>query len=357
MTDELQYTWPEDPWLLLHEQETFHDAAAVSRAFSLLEMKPAFFPPIIDSTIICDWRACKQSCFRKYFQRLGSASIDPDLHFGGCYASGLDTLRKSFYLHGLSSAEALSRACTVITKQWGDYVPPETKTGPHIKQWGRCLDALDSYLRQYPFDLDNVKPHKHGDIPSIEYSFTSHILNPVSGEPFRHPQTADPLLHSGRIDMIGEAPGPTICPLDDKTAGREWQINWRLRNQFLGYTDQLLSQNIRTDIFLVRRAIILKNEIKHIQEMVPMPTHMLDRYREMRANTISEMLQHWKFFLHLLLSGDEEPWRAFDLNLSDACNAYKGCMLQHMCCARFPAQHEASFPHNSWSPLHVSSEN
>ena len=317
-----------------------------------LGIKPPSFPLLLDSTILCSYRACPQQAFRAYFQRMKSPGIDPDLHFGGCYATGLDTMRKAFYLHDYSSSESFSKGCTALTQAWGDYTPPDTKQGPHVKSWAKCLEALDTYRKFWPLEDDNLKPLHHASIPSIEYSFTSTIIDPFTDLPFIHPDTGDPLLHSGRIDMIAVTAGSTIAPLDDKTSSRMWDINWRLRNQFMGYTDQLQSQGIKTDLFLVRRMIIYKHQCTPLQEMITFPPHVLSRYREQRANTIHDMLRKWEFFKHLLLeTDDEEPWRAFDYNFGDTCTAYKGCAFQELCLARDPTIHEPSFEHNSWSPV------
>jgi hypothetical protein len=272
-------------------------------------------------------------------------------------------MRKAYYLNGCASGDAFSKGCTAITRAWGDYQPPETKTGPHIKQWGKCLEALDTYRKFWPLEDDNLKPYTHASIPSIEYSFTATIVDPFSSNPLKddnhtselilHPESSDPLLHAGRIDMIAVTVGSTIAALDDKTSSRQWDINWRLRNQFIGYVHQLQNQGIKSDLFLVRRMIIYKHECKPLQEMITIAPHMIQRYLYQRAETIHDMLHRWKFFLHLLLeTEDEEPWRAFSYNFGDSCTAYKGCAFQELCTARDPTIHEASFEENTWSPIH-----
>lgn len=301
------------------------------------------FPTQIDSTILTSIRACAQQAWRAYGQRLKSPGIDPDLHFGECYAHGLATSRLAYYRDGFSEPNAIDLGLTAMTQRWGDYEPPEKNEKPHVKQWTRCYEALVTHFERYPLSDPLFRPLMRGGIPSIEYSFAS----PTS---VMHPQTGDPILYTGKIDLILEGAGQVIL-VDDKTSSSNFKIEWGLRNQFMGYIHRLQEKGVKVDEFWIRRCFIYTKECDHQLHMVTFQPHVIARFIEQRDRTIYRFVQMWLFYARLVEDNDPEPWRAFDYNFGDACNAYKGCPFQRLCMAKDVIAHEQLYEHNDWTPV------
>ena len=158
---------------------------------------PLTFPPVIDSSMRSEFISCPHSFFRRYIQGLQLPHRSIHLHFGSSFADGIAALRAAFYRDNLPLEDAMAVGAAAIVKAWGDF--PEEVEGS-AKSLYRCIGALDSYCAQYPPATDHVRPVIERGAIHTEFNFAVPL-------PIRHPQTGEPLLYSGRFDMLGDMGG------------------------------------------------------------------------------------------------------------------------------------------------------
>lgn len=289
------------------------------------------FPRVLDSTIISTYRACPQKCFREYFQHFKPKTVSVHLHAGGAYAHGLEAARRAFYVSGQDEATSIAVGLKALIEFYGAFeCPPDS-----AKSLERMCGAFEYYFTQYPMDADRAVPIvlPSGD-RGIEFSFAEPI-------DIHHPETGDPIIYAGRMDMICNfADG--IFGEDDKTTsslGATWAKQWDLRAQFTGYCWGAERGGFPLQGFLVRGVSILKTKYETQQCLTYRPQWMVERWYEGLLQTVSEMARHW----------EDGTW---PFNEGDSCSAYGGCMFRQPCLSIDPSPWlDGNFTRRVWNPL------
>src|ERR1700744_2495444 len=210
------------------------------------------FPHTFDSTILSTLRSCPQKFLRQYVQHWKPLAQSVHLIAGGAFASGIEAARNVFYVAGGSAADAEAEGLAALIKHYGDFECPADSA----KSLERMCGALEFYFHNYPLGADGANPITLASgRRGIEFSFAEplDVLHPVSG---------DPILYTGRSDMIAERAGG-VYVYDEKTTsslGASWGRQWEMRSQFTGYGWAAAKQGIKTHGSIVRGVSILKTK-------------------------------------------------------------------------------------------------
>lgn len=289
------------------------------------------FPSVIDSTLIAAFRSCPRKAFLEFIQHWKIKDQSVHLHAGAAYASGLEAARTAFYVEGKSPDESVALGIGALLTAYGDFQCPAESA----KSAERTAGALEFYFHSYPLGTDRAIPMTlPGGKRGIEFSF----LEPLDEV---HPESGDPLLYSGRMDMMVDYEGMHLGE-DDKTAsqlGASWPRQWDLRSQFTAYVWGAARAGIKLDGFLVRGVSILKTKYDTLQAITYRPDWMIERWYEQVLRDIRRMKAAW----------EEGYW---DLNLDHACAEYGGCPFKSVCQMRDPqALLQQQFQRRRWDPV------
>lgn len=293
-------------------------------------MKPDF-PQVLDSTIMAAFKSCPQKAWLEYIQHWKLRDQSVHLHAGASYASGMEAARKAFYIEGRSAEDSVACGLRALLTAYGDFeCPPES-----AKSAERTAGALEYYFSQYRLGEDKAIPmYLPGGKRGIEFSF----LEPLD---IVHPISGDPILYSGRMDMMCDFEGMCLGE-DDKTAsqlGASWPRQWDLRSQFTGYVWGAARAGIKLDGFLVRGVSILKTKYDTLQAITYRPAWFIERWYEQLLHDIRRMIRCW----------EEGYW---DWNLDHACAEYGGCPFRNVCQMREPqALLDQQFQRRQWDPV------
>ena len=290
------------------------------------------FPSVLDSTIIAAFRSCPTKAMYEYFHHWKTKTPSVHLHAGGAYAHGLEKARRAYYEDNSCSAdEAIAIGLKALLEFYGDFeCPPDS-----AKSAERTAGAYEYYFTQYPLETDAATPIA---LPSggkgVEFSFAE----PIEA---KHPETGDPLLYVGRMDMIVNFAGG-IFGLDDKTTsslGAQWSKQWDLRSQFTGYCWGAGRSGFALQGFLVRGVSILKTKYDTQQALTYRPEWMIERWYEQLHKDIERMKIQW----------ERNDW---DYDLDHACNEFGGCIFRQVCMSREPEGWlRGNFERRVWDPL------
>lgn len=309
----------------------------------------AIFPPVIDATMRSAFLTCPHYFFRKHCEGLTTGeAVSIDLHFGACFAKGLETVRRS-YTAGNPQGLAICHGGEAILNAWAGYeFNPRTRNQEN-KSLDNCLLALNDYFRQWSLDTDPVRIHMRDGEPCIEFSGAL----PIRGT--RHPDTGEPIVYAGRFDMIGDYEA-SVWGLDDKTG----QISadnskWSLRGQFTGYCWIAHEYGLPLNGFLVREVQPLTHSIKFNQTITPRPQWMIDRWLSTLRTEVDRMLNCWAVYK------GREDWpeddeigyvAPFPQNLDSGCYAYnRPCEFTPLCTSEHPDRWLDTYTINRWNPL------
>lgn len=289
------------------------------------------FPAVLDSSIMASFKSCPQKAYLESFLHWKLRDQSVHLHAGAAYAHGLEAARRAFYLEGQPAQDAIAIGLRALLTAYGDFeCPPDS-----AKSAERTAGALEFYFSRYQLGQDKAIPMKlPGGKSGIEFSFA---------EPLEilHPETEDPLVYSGRMDMMCEYEGMHLGE-DDKTAsqlGASWPRQWDLRSQFTGYVWGAKQAGIKLDGFLVRGVSILKTKYDTLEAITYRPDWQLDRWHGQLHRDIRRMIAAW-----------EEGY--FDYNLDHACAEYGGCPFRGVCQMRDPAALlNQQFQRRQWDPI------
>lgn len=289
------------------------------------------FPTVIDSTITAAFRSCPHKAHMEFFQHWKSRDPSVHLHAGAAYASGLEAARTAYYLEGKSPDDSIAAGLGALLTHYGDFECPEDSP----KSASRMAGALEFYFDRYRLGTDRAIPMTlPGGKRGIEFSF----LEPLD---IKHPETGDPLLYSGRMDMMVDYENMHLGE-DDKTAsqlGASWSKQWDLRSQFTGYVWGAARAGIKLDGFLVRGVSILKTKYDTLEAITYRPAWQIDRWYDQLLRDAKRMIAAW-----------EEGY--FDLNLDHACAEYGGCQFRGVCQMREPEQLlRVHFQRRKWDPV------
>ncbi|MDE2097539.1 MAG: PD-(D/E)XK nuclease family protein [Patescibacteria group bacterium] len=289
------------------------------------------FPEVLDSTIIAAFRSCPRKAQLEFLEHWKMKTPSVHLHAGAAYAKGLEVARTAFFQEGRDEETSIALGLKSLITAYGDFQCPEDSA----KSLERTAGAFEFYMTRYSMPQDAAHPIK---LPSgrlgIEFSFAEPIDRV-------HPETENPLLYVGRMDMICTfADG--IFGLDDKTTsslGASWSRSWDLRSQFTGYCWGAARAGLPLQGFLVRGVSILKAKYDEQQALTYRPAWMIERWYSQLLRDIDRMIQSWE-------SG------VWDYSLDHACTEYGGCPFRQVCLSQNPQPWlEGSFERRRWDPV------
>ncbi len=311
------------------------------------------FPQSIDSTMLTCFDSCPQRFFNEYCVRISPSGISPDLHAGGAIAQGFETIRTALYRDNLPLIEALGAGYISFTKFWGAYEPPIG----HPKTYVNSFCAIVDYFRQYPPHEDPLQPYRTTNgAPALEFNFGI----PLS---INHPQTGDPILFSGRFDMLAKNThaNNTLCILDEKTTKsfyKNWARQWIMRGQFFGYIWAAQYYGLPCDHFCVRGIAIQKTQYQHLQHgPAQVPAFLIERWHHWMLWKIQEMVDHWKDMESCAKAfasewdGEDNPHQYWPQSFGEACTNYGGCSYTGICTQPDPRRWYYDFERRIWDPL------
>jgi hypothetical protein len=290
-----------------------------------------YFPVAIDSTTLGTFRSCPQKMYRTYLQHWKPASESVHLIAGGAFAEGIEQARRSFYETGLSAQDSVAAGLGALLRKYGDFeCPPDS-----AKSLERTAGALEFYFERYPLGGSGASPLRFPDgRTGIEFSFAQPL-------PINHPVTGDPLLYTGRADMLAEAYGG-VYVVDEKTTsslGPSWAKQWEMRSQFTGYCWAAREFGLNPAGVIIRGVSILKTKYDTMEVLSYRSPYEIDRWLDQTCRDIERMIQAWK----------AGYW---DYNLDHACAEYGGCALQSICKSSDPeAWLKTYFTQRVWDPL------
>ena len=289
------------------------------------------FPHYIDSTMLATFRSCPQKFFRQYIQHWKPQAESIHLVAGAAFAAGIEAARKSFFEEGRSAADAEADGLQALITSYGDFDPPEGSA----KTLERMCGALEFYFSEYPLGQDNMTPitFPNGRM-GIEFSFAEPL-------PFNHPITGDPILYTGRADMVANFAGG-VYVVDEKTTtslGASWSRQWEMRAQFTGYSWACHMVGIPVQGTIIRGVSILKTKYDTLQVITNRAQFELERWLEQTVRDLQRMQQMW-----------ESGW--WDYALDHACAEYGGCSLTQICKSPDPESWlPMYFTQRVWDPL------
>lgn len=277
------------------------------------------------------FKSCPRRFELEYLNHWKPKQQSVHLVAGGAYASGLEAARKAYYGAGLNSDDSIALGLQALIKSYGLFeCPPDS-----AKSLERTMGAFEFYFTQYPLSTDAATPIKlPGGGLGVEFSF-SEPLEEVN------PETGDPILYVGRLDMLVDYAGAQYG-LDDKTTsqlGASWPKQWDLRSQFTGYTWGAEKAGIPLKGFLIRGVSILKTKYDTLEALTYRAPWMVERWYEQLHREIRRMKQMWE-------SG------VFDFNLDESCNQYGGCAFKQICLTANPDPWlRSNFEQRVWDPV------
>lgn len=289
------------------------------------------FPHTVDSTIMSTFRACPQKAFRQYVQHWKPLAQSVHLVAGGAFASGIEAARKEYYTEGKSAEMAEAAGLTALIAHYGDFECPADSS----KSLERMCGALEFYFFNYPLGADGAVPITlDGGKRGIEFSFAEPLA-------VNHPVTGNPILYTGRSDMVAERAGG-IYVYDEKTTtslGQSWTKQWEMRSQFSGYEWAARRQGIKTSGSIVRGVSILKTKYDTLEVPTYRSDYELDRFEHQLTRDVQRMIRMW----------EEGYW---DYSLDGGCTEYGGCTFTRVCKSSDPeAWLPVYFEPKVWDPL------
>lgn len=289
------------------------------------------FPLAVDSTMLGSFRSCPRKMYLQYMEHWKPIGDSVHLVAGGAFADGIEAARRAFYEDNLDPETSVGRGLEALLQKYGDFECP-SDSGKSLE---RTAGALEFYFENYPLGCDGADPITLADgRRGIEFSFACPL-------PINHPVTGDPILYTGRSDMIADAFGGVYI-YDEKTTsqlGASWARQWEMRSQFTGYCWAARSFDIEAAGVVVRGVSILKTKYDTQQAISYRTPYEVDRWVDQTCRDIGRMIESWK----------QGYW---DWNLDHACSEYGGCAFIPVCKSSDPQPWlETYFAPRVWDPL------
>jgi len=281
--------------------------------------------------MLSSFRSCPQKFYRSYLQHWKPKNESVHLVAGGAFATGIEVARKAYYEQKLPREDAEAAGLKALIERYGDFeCPPES-----AKSLERTAGALEFYFANYTFGEDAMTPIElPGGRLGIELSFAEPL-------PFKHPITGDPILYTGRSDMIANFAGG-VYVVDEKTTsslGPSWARQWEMRSQFTGYLWACRQVGIKAQGAIVRGVSILKTKYDTQQAITYRSDYEIDRWLTQTLRDLARMQKMW-----------EEDW--YDYALDGACSEYGGCNMTQICKSSEPDSWlPVAFSQRVWDPL------
>lgn len=289
------------------------------------------FPNTVDSTILSAFRSCRQKAMLQYVNHWKPIAQSVHLVAGGAFASGIEAARNVFYVEGGSSDDAQGAGLAALIRHYGDFECPAESS----KSLERMCGALEFYFDAYPLGADGATPITLANgRRGIEFSFAEPL-------PVLHPVTGDPILYTGRSDMIAERAGG-VYVYDEKTTsalGGSWARQWEMRGQFTGYMWAAREQGVKTSGAIVRGVSILKTKYDTLEVPTYRSDYEIDLWHRQTVRDVEAMIQCWR----------EGYW---DYALDGGCTEYGGCSFTRVCKSAEPESWlPVYFEQRVWDPL------
>lgn len=268
------------------------------------------FPETIDSTMRGAFVSCEHEFFMEFMHHWKPRAESVDLIAGKAFAAGLEAARLAFHEHNETAESALFHGVRALTNAWGNFIEPEG----HVKSLERMIGALVYYFEVFGWATDHIQPYKVNNKPVVEFSFALPIPKT------QHPDTGQPIIYTGRFDMVGVYNGQ-LFPTDEKTTkqlGPSWNNNWLHRAQFTGYCWAAREYNIPVAGAIVRGISILKTKYGHAESIQFRPDWQIERWLYQLSRDINRMVECWK-----------TGYWGYDLDT--ACTNYGGCTYRNVC--------------------------
>ncbi len=289
----------------------------------MTQVRP-MFPHAVDSTMMAAFRSCPQKFFRTYIQHWKPQAESVHLVAGGAFAKGIEVARKAFFepdwykrngdpngpdiMGNASMAEAAG--FDALIRAYGDFECPADSA----KSLERTLGALQFYFERYPLGQDGMVPITYANgRRGIEFSFAEPL-------DFRHPVTGDPVLYTGRADLVAEYLDG-VYVVDEKTTsalGASWSRQWEMRGQFTGYVWAAARVGIHAAGAIVRGVSILKTKYDTLEAPTYRTPWEIERWERQTIRDLRRMQECW-----------ESGW--WDYDMGEACGSYGGCSLTSIC--------------------------
>jgi hypothetical protein len=296
------------------------------------------FPTAIDSTMNASFSSCATKFRNSYGIKKAAHSESIHLVFGGAYAKGLEEMRRSHYERGEGLLQAKQLGEQALLNHWlstGMAAEPEGQ----IKTLPRCITAFDSYMNHFNPASDFLRPLKIAPDGTCAIEFTFALPIPD----VYHPQTGEPLLYSGRFDMLAEAAPGVLYIVDDKTAGqlgKSLSNSMRLKSQFTGYAWACREYGYNVNGVIIRATQALKTKTEHAELIEQRPGFLIDRWLEQLQLNCERMIQSWKL----------DFW---EHSYDEACGSYGGCEFQDACASLNEMSVLSMYKDREWDPLHT----
>lgn len=288
------------------------------------------FPDTIDSTMLGTFRACPNKYFRQYMQHWKPRGESVHLIAGGAFAEGIEYARRAFYIDGQDAESAEAAGLVALICKYGDYNPPSESA----KSLERMCGALAFYLERYPLGQDGAVPIDRAGVRGIEYSFAEPLQ-------FAHPVSGDPILYTGRADLLAHFAGGQFA-FDEKTTtslGASWANQWDMRSQFTGYAWASAQSGYPIQGIVVRGVSILKTKYDTMQVLTYRDKFQIERWEQQVLRDLARLQQCW-----------EEEY--YDFNLDHSCTEYGGCAFRRVCSSPDPESWlKTDFEIRIWDPL------
>ena len=286
------------------------------------------FPLVWNESLRSAFVSCPRAAYWEFIEHWKSPFPNVHLHAGKAWASALETARLAFYSDGKTPHEAQALGLRTLILEYGDFTAPERGSGA-AKSLDRLIEAFAYYFTAFPLESDPAQPHIGPDgKPMVEFNFALPIHpepDSKNGPALLHPETGDPILFAGRADMVARFAG-ALTIYDDKTTsalGGQWAQQWNRRSQFTAYTWAAHQYGIPVTQVLVRGIAILKTSINHAQAIPARTPHHIEEWHTQVIRDIRRAIDCWK----------TGYW---DVNLSDSCSSFGGCMFQQPCMSNNP---------------------
>jgi hypothetical protein len=314
------------------------------------------FPHAVDATMLAAFRSCPQKMFRTYVEHWKPQAESVHLVAGGAFAKGIEAARRAFFegiyeeptttyandgqrmvhweeTHKTPGDKEASEACGIraLLAAYGDFEAPADSA----KSLERTAGALEFYFEQYPFGADGMDPITLANgRRGIEFSFATPL-------DILHPETGDPLLYTGRADMLANFAGGVYI-VDEKTTsslGASWSRQWEMRGQFTGYMWAAEQLGIKSAGCIVRGVSILKTKYDTQQVLTYRSPYEIKRWHDQTLRDLKRMIECWK----------EGYW---DYAIDGACGEYGGCSMIRVCKSDSPESWlPMYFEQRVWDPL------
>jgi hypothetical protein len=274
---------------------------------------------------------CPTRMMRRYVENLAPLEARVDLHFGACFAKGIEAARCCFYEEeGYDSHAAMEVGIEAAIQAYGDFVSPSTS----YKTKARLVSAIRFYFEQWPLGEDGLEPVEDG----IEKSFAITL-------PLFNPDTGANLLYAGRYDMLATDANGRYYVVDEKTASRlgdTWHLQWDMDSQITGYiwaTHIQASEPIEV-MAQIRAVAILKNDYGHAEVPITRNKWMLERWYRQMLRDVERMIASYQ-------AGE------WDMALGPACSSYnRVCEYAQLCKSPNPERLiEGNYKVVVWNPL------